>query len=55
MPTIFEPARQQELATRVKRLTPDAQARWGKFNSTRMLAHVNDALRMARADGAGVA
>ena len=50
MPSIFDPARQQELVTRVSRLSPETPARWGKFNATRMLAHVNDAFRMALAD-----
>jgi hypothetical protein len=50
MPSIFEPARQQELLTRLGSLTPETRARWGKFTATKMLAHVNDALRMALAD-----
>jgi hypothetical protein len=50
MPSIFDPARQSELNERLAKLTPETPARWGKFNATRMLSHVNDALRMAIAD-----
>jgi hypothetical protein len=50
MTTIFEASRQTELVTRLEKLSPDTPARWGKFNATRMIAHVNDALRMALAD-----
>lgn len=28
-------------------MTPEARAEWGKFNATEMLAHLNDAMRMA--------
>ena len=35
-----------DLLTRLDRLTPGSLPRWGKFTSLRMLAHVNDALRM---------
>jgi hypothetical protein len=50
MPSIFEVERQKELTARLKKLTPETPARWGKFNATKMLTHVNDALRMALAD-----
>lgn len=50
MTSIFEPSAREELLRRVATLTPDTPARWGKFNSTRMLAHVNDGLRMAIGD-----
>lgn len=50
MPSIFETERQRELVTRLGTLTPDTPARWGKFTATKMIAHVNDALRMALAD-----
>jgi hypothetical protein len=35
------------LIERLSRLSPEAVPRWGKFTAPRMLAHVNDALRMA--------
>ena len=50
MPSIFDAARQEELVGRVAQLTPETPARWGKFTATKMLTHVNDALRMALAD-----
>lgn len=50
MPTIFDASRQKEVVDRLGRLTPETPARWGKFTATRMIAHVNDALRMALAD-----
>jgi hypothetical protein len=31
----------------VARLKPDTPARWGKFNAAQMVAHLNDAMRMA--------
>jgi hypothetical protein len=45
--SIFEPSAREELVRRLASLSPDTGARWGKFNATRMLAHVNDGLRMA--------
>ncbi|HVC19468.1 MAG TPA: DUF1569 domain-containing protein [Vicinamibacterales bacterium] len=36
-----------DLAGRVARLHPATPARWGRFTPARMLAHVNDSLRMA--------
>lgn len=36
-----------ELLARVARLQDATPARWGRFTSARMLAHVNDSLRMA--------
>jgi hypothetical protein len=50
MPTIFDGVRQQELVARARNLSQQTPARWGKFTATKMLAHVNDALRMALAD-----
>ena len=46
MASLWQEDRRHELQSRLERLTPEAPARWGKFNATRMLAHVNDALRM---------
>ena len=46
MPSIWEEEARNELLNRLDRLTADAPARWGKFNCTGMMAHVNDALRM---------
>ena len=46
MKTVFDRAVRDELAARLRRLTPDTCAQWGKFTVTKMLAHVNDAMRM---------
>lgn len=47
MTQVFEPAAQARFVERVARLEPDTPARWGKFNAPKMLAHLNDSLRMA--------
>ena len=47
MPTFWDAATRDDICRRVERLTPDAKAQWGKFNVTEMLAHLNDAMRMA--------
>jgi hypothetical protein len=46
MASVWEEDRRHELLSRLKRLTADAPARWGKLTCPAMLAHVNDALRM---------
>jgi hypothetical protein len=46
MASLWQEDRRHELITRLERLTPESPARWGKFNATGMLAHVNDGLRM---------
>ena len=47
MGSIWEEGSRHELLTRLERLTPEAHARWGRLTCPAMLAHVNDALRMA--------
>lgn len=47
MATLWNAADRSALLDRLARLTPDTPARWGRFTCTRMLAHVNDAVRMA--------
>lgn len=47
MASIWQEHRRQELLTRLERLTEGSEARWGKFHCSAMLAHVNDAIRMA--------
>lgn len=47
MKTFWDKSIREEICGRVERLTPDARAQWGKFNAAQMLAHVNDAMRMA--------
>ena len=50
MPTFWNTADRDDICRRVERLTPDATARWGKFTPAKMLAHLNDAMRMATGD-----
>jgi hypothetical protein len=47
MPTFWDSATRNDICERVGRLTPDTKARWGKFNAAQMVAHLNDAMRMA--------
>jgi hypothetical protein len=47
MPTIWDDPVRTDLVSRVRRLTPNHTAKWGKFRVSAMLAHVNDGLRMA--------
>lgn len=50
MATIWNDQDRAALARRVARLTPENTARWGSFSVTGMLAHLNDASRMASGD-----
>jgi hypothetical protein len=47
MRTLFQDEARAQLIHRVGALTPDRVALWGKFSCPKMLAHVNDQLRMA--------
>ena len=47
MPTFWDAAAREEFCQRVARLRPDTPARWGKFDAPQMVAHLNDAMRMA--------
>jgi hypothetical protein len=47
MPTFWDSATRNDICERVGRLTPDTKARWGRFNAAQMVAHLNDAMRMA--------
>ena len=47
MPSIWDPAVRNALVMRVAALTPTHTAKWGTFDVAGMLAHVNDAARMA--------
>lgn len=46
MASIWQENIRHELLTRLERLAEGSPARWGKFNSSAMLAHLNDSLRM---------
>jgi hypothetical protein len=47
MATFWDPATRQDLCRRITRLTPDTKPRWGRFTAAQMVAHLNDAMRMA--------
>jgi len=50
MKNIFKDAHRQDLAERVRRLTPDAERRWGTMNAGQMICHLGDQLRVATGD-----
>jgi hypothetical protein len=47
MKTFWDKDAREELCRRMDALTADTKPQWGKFNATEMLAHLNDAMRMA--------
>jgi hypothetical protein len=47
MPTFWDAATRTDICRRVDRLTADHKPLWGRMNAAQMLAHVNDAMRMA--------
>jgi Protein of unknown function (DUF1569) len=47
MKTFWDANTREDICRRVERLNADAKPRWGKFNAAQMLAHLNDAMRMA--------
>lgn len=49
-PTIYDPERRTELLARLSLLRPDAVARWGRMSAPKMVAHLDDACRLANGD-----
>jgi hypothetical protein len=47
MATFWDPAARESFCQRIACLTPETKPRWGRFTAAQMVAHVNDALRMA--------
>lgn len=47
MPTIWNDADRQTLITRIRHVSPDAQAQWGRMTARGMLAHLHECARMA--------
>lgn len=45
MPTMLDPAARERMKARLRRLTPDAGARWGRMNALQMMWHLNAQLR----------
>jgi hypothetical protein len=50
MATLWNEAMRRSVLDRARRLRADTPARWGKFNSTDMMAHLNDSMLMAMGD-----
>ncbi len=50
MSTLGRTADRDALIARIERLSPDANAVWGRMNAPQMLAHCADALRMGLGD-----
>ena len=48
MKNLFNPTDTQEILSRIERLTPEAQRRWGKMEVAQMLAHCAALLSIAR-------
>lgn len=42
MKSIWDPRRQEELLTRIRRLTPESRSRWGRMTCPQMVVHVTD-------------
>jgi hypothetical protein len=47
MPSVWDAPIRADLMRRLQALTPGHTARWGKFSAAAMVAHLNDATRMA--------
>jgi hypothetical protein len=50
MKTLWDTTARKELCERLGRLTPAAARRWGTMSAPQMVAHLNDAMRMAIGD-----
>jgi len=50
MPTIRNPTDRAAVVTRLRNLTPDSRAVWGKFTAPRMICHLADSLRVPLGD-----
>jgi hypothetical protein len=47
MKSLFDPDVNKEILERIDKLTPDAQAQWGKMNISQMLTHAQRPLKVA--------
>jgi len=47
MKTVFDDRRRREIQDRLGRLTPVTAPQWGKFDASRMVAHLGDSVKMA--------
>ena len=47
MATFWDRSTREDICQRINQLRPETKARWGKFTAAQMVAHLNDAMRMA--------
>ncbi|MCW3083037.1 MAG: hypothetical protein JWP12_403 [Bacteroidetes bacterium] len=47
MESLFNPADNQKIITRINSVTPESKAQWGKMNAAQMLAHCQPPLLVA--------
>jgi hypothetical protein len=45
MPTMFDPAARERMRARLRRLAPDARARWGRMSAPQMIGHLKAQMR----------
>ena len=50
MKSIFNPADNQELISRIHKVTPESKAQWGKMNAAQMLSHCHGPIDVAFGD-----
>lgn len=50
MKSLWQEGTRSEVLERLGRLTPSRQPSWGRMSATRMVAHLNESLRMALGD-----
>ena len=50
MKNLFEPARVEEVKTRMAQLRPDSERLWGKMNAAQAVAHCSGGLELALGD-----
>ncbi len=50
MKNLFEPARVEEVKTRMAQLRPDSERQWGKMNAAQAVAHCSGGLELALGD-----
>ena len=50
MATFWDSSTRADICRRVNQLTPETKGQWGKFTAAQMVAHLNDAMRMATGD-----
>src|SRR5580698_4628942 len=56
MRTLADPASKSEIVARIKKLTPDAERKWGRMTAHQMVCHLSDShlLPMGELKGADI-